>query len=118
MTHQEYLDELAERALAKNQTSSASWRGKVALGEADARPGRYYVTARDAGRNAFLLGPFVQTTWGKEAHARALGQVARVKRLACETFARADFAAYGTAWMPLYGDAPVGKLNGAIGGTR
>ena len=89
--------------------TSASWRGAVALGEADARPGRYYVTAKDGRRTAFLLGPFVQPTWGKQAHARALGEVRRAKRyLNAIGHSEAPWLAYGTAWMPLYGDAPVG----------
>lgn len=98
--------------------TSASWVGRVALGEADARPGRYFVTCRDAGWTAFLLGPFVQPTWGKQAHARALGEVRRARRYVAEHHRGGHFMAYGTAWMPLTGEAPVGKLNALIGGGR
>lgn len=94
--------------------TDASWVGRVAEVEADARPGRYYVTARDAGRTAFLLGPFVQRTWGKQAHARALGAVRRARRYVQEMDSRADFWSFGTVWVPLYGDAPAGKLNGKV----
>ena len=100
--------------LAVDADSSASWRGRVALGEADARPGRYYVTARDErGRHAFLLGPYVQPTYGKEAHARALAEV-RVARRIVEDLNLNPFAAltFGTCWTPLYGSAVEGKLNG------
>ena len=95
---------------------SAAWQGRVKLAEADARPGRYYVTCRDArGRTAYLVGPFTQSTYGKEAHARALGALRSAKRIAGEVFWReAPWLTYGTAWMPLYGAAPVGKLNGIL----
>lgn len=106
---------MEERQVGARLSTDASWNGRVALAEADARPGRYYVTARDAGRTAFLLGPFTQASWGKEAHARALGQVRAAKRFCSERFDRAAFFAYGTVWVPLYGDAPVGKLNDLIG---
>lgn len=103
---------------ARRLSTDASWNGRTRLVEADARPGRYYVTARDGGRTAFLLGPFVQPSWGKEAHARALGEVRRARRFCSENFARADFFAYGTAWTPLTGPAVVGRLNGLIGGGK
>ena len=95
-------------------TTTAAWVGKVRLAEADARPGRYYVTARDGGRTAFLLGPFTQPTWGKEAHARANGALAAARRYCSDNFAKGPFFQYGTCWMPLLGPAPEGKLNGKV----
>ena len=93
---------------------SASWNGKTALSEADAKPGRYYVTCRDSrGRTAYLLGPFTQQSWGKDAHARALGMVRDARRLTIKRYADRDtaFATWGTAWLPLIGTAPAGLLN-------
>lgn len=95
---------------------SASWEGKVKLSEADARPGRYYVTARnERGQTAYLLGPFVQHGYGKTAHAQALGRLRAAKRYIIDHHMDA-FASlsYGTAWMPLYGKAPIGKLNDLV----
>ncbi len=97
---------------------SASWDGKVQLAEADARPGRYYVTCKDSsGRKvAYLLGPFEQHGYGKGGHARALGMVQVARRYVNEHYSDRDtaFASFGTAWVPLYGKAPAGKLNGVI----
>lgn len=99
--------------------TDASWDGKVAEVEADARPGRYYVTLQEGGRTAFLLGPFVQPTWGKQAHARALGEVRRARRYVLEHYpGRESFGGFGTCWLPLLGEAPAGKLNAALGGGR
>ena len=113
MTKQEYEAQIEERFLAVNQDSSASWRGRVALSEADGRPGRYYVTARnERGQTAFLLGPFTQPTLGQSGHARALGLVRKARRIVHDlNLDRSNSFSYGTAWMPLYGAAPVGKLN-------
>lgn len=97
-------------------TQSAAWQGKVRFAEADARPGHYYVTAKDErGRVAYLLGPFTQHSFGKEAHARALGQLQAAKHQISETYSSSAWWTFGTAWMPLYGSAPVGKLNTAMG---
>lgn len=82
--------------------------------DADGRPGRYYVTIRDGrGRTCFALGPFVQLSPGQNAHARALLEVRRVRRLVAGLGLDGwhDWS-YGTAWLPLYGAAPVGKFNG------
>lgn len=96
----------------------AAWLGRVALCEADARPGRYYVTRRnDAGKTAFLLGPFNQPSYGKEGHARALGRLRAAKRYIGETYPNSAFWTFGTAWIPLYGRAPVGKLNDVLEGS-
>lgn len=95
-------------------TTDAAWVGRVRLAEADSRPGRYYVTARDAGKTAFLLGPFTQPTWGKEAHARANGALCAAKRYVSDNFTRGHFFTFGTCWVPLYGNAPTGKLNDLI----
>jgi len=99
--------------------TDSSWKGRVRLVEADARPGRYYVACRDGGRPAFLLGPYTQSSWGKQAHARALGEVRRARRYVDENYrdGRGVFFSYGTAWMPLYGPAPSGKLNDLIGAS-
>lgn len=120
MTREELQASIDARNAERDRETSASWRGKVALAEADARPGRYYVTARDGRRTSFLLGPFVQPTLGKSAHARALGEVRRARRYVSANYrdGRGDFFAYGTAWLPLTGAAPVGKLNALIGGGR
>ena len=59
-------------------------------GEPDPQPGNYYVTARDGGRNWFLLGPLAH-------HEVALRMVARVKELAHEADGYSVFYSYGTA---------------------
>lgn len=91
---------------------SAFWEGRVRLSEADARTGHYYVTCRDGRKTAFLLGPFTQTTMGKEAHARALGYVRAAKRIVQELDLRnGPWLEYGTARIDLCGSPPAGKLN-------
>lgn len=71
----------------------------------DARPGHYYVTARDSrGRTAFLLGPYTQQRHGQTAHARALANVLRAKRWADENTREGRLfpdLLYGTARLPL-----------------
>lgn len=93
--------------------SPAFWRGSVALSEADGKPGRYYVTARnERGQTAFLLGPFVQPTLGQAGHARALGSVRKVRHYCNENHLNPFNAlTFGTARLDLFGNAPVGKLN-------
>lgn len=103
----------SNRLLAVDADSSASWRGSVALGEADGKPGRYYVTARnERGQTAYLLGPFVQPTLGQQGHARALGAVRKARRY-CDEHHLNPFneLAFGTGRLSLYGEAPTGKLN-------
>lgn len=96
-------------------SGSASWKGRVSLAEADGKPGRYYVTARDErGRTAFLLGPFVQPTLGQAGHARALGAVRDARRYVLDHYPRSMGWAFGTSRLPLYGKAPVGKLNDVL----
>jgi hypothetical protein len=95
--------------------ADASWRGKVALGEADAKPGRYYVTVWDGRRAGYLLGPFVQHGWGKEGHARALGLVADARRYVQAHHTDSHWWSFGTVRVPLFGPAPAGKLNDLIG---
>lgn len=100
--------------------SSASWRGAVALAEADARPGAYYVTARDErGRTAYLVGPFMQRKPGQTAHAQALGLVRRAKReLQRMHYREAPWLVYGTARIArLSAPLPTGKLNQLIEGA-
>jgi hypothetical protein len=93
----------------------AAWQGRVRLADADARPGRYYVTCRDDhGRTAFLLGPFNQPTYGQQGHARALGRLRAAKHHVIENYPRSAFWTFGTAWMPLIGSAPIGKLNAVL----
>ena len=97
--------------------SSASWRGKVALAEADGKSGHYYVTAKDErGRTAFLLGPFTQPTLGQSGHARALSAVRKARRYCNDNGLNPYNAlAFGTARIPLIGVAlPVAKLNDRI----
>lgn len=96
---------------------SASWNGKVALSEADARPGAYYVTARDeSGRTAYLLGPFIQLKPGQTAHAQALGLARRARRYVSANFSsvRTMGYTYGTARIAKFTQIPSGKLNGLI----
>lgn len=92
---------------------SASWDGRVALAEADAKPGHYYVTARKTtGQTAFLLGPFTQRKPGQTAHAQALGYVRAARRLVHELNSReAPWLVYGTSRLELCGSPIVGKLN-------
>lgn len=96
---------------------SASWNGKVALAEADGKPGHYYVTAKDErGRTAFLLGPFTQPVIGQSGHARALAAVRKARRY-CNDHNLNPFneLAFGTCRVPLLGaTVPVGKLNDRI----
>lgn len=88
----------------------------VRLADADARPGRYYVTVRSRGSYVLALGPFTQPRLGKEAHARALAAVERVRRYVTryDRSPHAPWYEYGTAWTPLYGPAEEGKLNTAL----
>ncbi len=99
---------------------SASWNGAVAEVEADSLPGRYYVTARDErGRMAYLLGPFVQATYGKQAHCRALAAVRDARRYVVDNVRDGVWFTFGTARLSLFGDAPAGKLNEVLErGTR
>lgn len=93
----------------------ASWHGLTALAEADAKPGRYYVTARDeTGRTAFLVGPFMQPTWGREGHARALGALRAARRYVADNYPRSMGWTFGTSRISLYDPAPAGKLNGLL----
>jgi len=96
--------------------ASASWRGAVALAEADALPGAYYVTCRrEDGRTAFLLGPFVQRTPGQNAHAQALGLVHKARRYVQEKGAdHFHSLTYGTARVARFTNLPTGKLNDAL----
>lgn len=116
MTPDEYAAALAVNRLAVNQTSSASWRGRVALAEADARPGAYYVTTKDErGRTAYLLGPFVQHRPGQTAHARALGYVRRARLHIFDNYPRSHEWTFGTARIARIGaPLPTGKLNAAL----
>ena len=96
-------------------SGSASWRGRVALAEADAKPGHYYVTVRKPdGRTALALGPFTQRRPGKEAHAQALGYVRRVRRFVQERNLGGPHTAwltFGTSRIDIVGTPPVGRLN-------
>ena len=98
-------------------TTDAAWDGKIRLAEADAKPGHYYVTCRDErGRTAYLLGPFTQTTYGQQAHARALGALQRTKRYVSRKYSNSAWWTYGTARVPLLGaPVPTGKLNEIVG---
>jgi hypothetical protein len=95
---------------------TASWNGAVALAEADAKPGHYYVSVRDArGRHALVLGPFTQRRPGRDAHARALGRVRDVRRyIGKHDWRNAPWLEYGTAHLELGPDPPRGKLNDAL----
>lgn len=96
--------------------ASASWEGKVRLADADGKPGRYYVTARnERGQTAYLLGPFNQPTYGQSGHARALGAVRKVKRHTVDNYTNGIWWTFGTSRVSLHGAAPVGKLNEVIG---
>jgi hypothetical protein len=67
-------------------------------------PGGFYVTAKDHGRTAWLLGPYA-------THEEALGLVAEAKVLArAATGCRSDFWAFGTSRVA-GGERPAGKLN-------
>lgn len=102
-----------------NQNTSlsvdAAWLGKVREVEADARPGRYYVTCRnERGQTSYLLGPFTQHGYGKQGHAQALGNLRAAKRYVSDRYTNSAWWTFGTCWMPLYGKAPVGKLNNVL----
>jgi hypothetical protein len=56
--------------------------------------GDFYVTAKDAGRTGFLLGPY-------EDARDALANVDRGRDLACGVDDRAVFYAFGTARAPI-----------------
>lgn len=76
--------------------------------EPDTKPGNYYVTATDAGRVAFLAGPY------RDDHAAALAMVDTVQRVAIEMNREAFWYAYGTVRVdPDIYDKP-GKLNDYI----
>ena len=96
---------------------SASWNGKVALAEADAKPGDYYVSVRnERGQTALVLGPFRQTRPGRDAHAKALGSVRDVKRYIGEhDWRNAPWITYGTCRVDICGTPVRGKLNEALG---
>jgi len=70
----------------------------------DGENGGYYTSARDAGRTAFLVGPF-------DTHAEALAWVDRTRAKAEEVNARAVFYAFGTVRMK-DGYREPGRLNG------
>ncbi|GIV03662.1 MAG: hypothetical protein KatS3mg015_2492 [Fimbriimonadales bacterium] len=92
----------------------AWWHGRVALREADAKPGHYYVSVRDGLRLALVLGPFTQPApGGQYGHARALGYVRKVRRYVEE---RDHFGryTYGTARLPLTEQPPSGSLNDVL----
>lgn len=84
--------------------------------DADSRPGLYYVTARNGsgGKVVPLIGPFVQRSPGKEAHARALAQVDAARAHAIRHYdggGYASFALYGTVRMcPFMSNPPVGRF--------
>jgi len=59
--------------------------------EPDSKQGNYYVTATDAGRVAFLVGPY------RDDHAAALAMVDTARRIAPEVDRAAIWYAYGTA---------------------
>lgn len=94
---------------------TASWHGKVAFSEADAKPGHYYVTIRDQrGRVSYALGPFTQPKLGQNAHAQALGRVASVRRYVNREYQMGCWWEYGTARIDLCGSPPLGKLNNVL----
>jgi len=75
--------------------------------EPDPRPGRYYVSARDGGKHAYLLGPF-------PTHPEALAQVDRAWAKALEMYPReATWCGFGTCRLrdDWCGPAPWGILN-------
>lgn len=77
----------------------------------DGKPGFYYVTARDRGRTAVLLGPFEQHRPGTLAHRQALGAVTACRRAVQRTYSDAAFATFGTCRLPLdYPNPPAGRL--------
>lgn len=65
---------------------------------------RYYVSVMDAGRYAFLLGPF-------DTHEEALAHVDAANRKACEVDPRAHWYAFGTAKLKDQESYPDGVLN-------
>lgn len=91
--------------------------GGYGLRKQTRKPGHYYVTCRDdRGRTAFLLGPFTQTTYGQQAHARALGALQRTKRYVSRKYSNSAWWTYGTVRVPLMGGpVPEGKLNEIVG---
>lgn len=95
---------------------SASWDGAVALAEADALPGHYYVTVQSRGKTVLALGPFTQRRPGKDAHCRALGAVRALRRYVAEhdRSPHAAWYAYGTSRLPLQSAPPAGALNGKV----
>ncbi len=92
---------------------SASWDGRVALHEADAKPGHYYVTVSSQGKTVLALGPFTQRRLGKEAHAQALGLMRRVRRYvqAHDHSPHSAWYEFGTSRLEVCGNPPQGKLN-------
>lgn len=77
----------------------------------DGKPGHYYVTARDRGRTALLLGPFTQHKPGTLAHRQALGAILACKReVRRRGYTDTGFESYGTCRMPLGGTPRTGKL--------
>lgn len=74
----------------------------------DRRPGKYYVTAVDAGRVALLAGPFT-------SHEAALARVEPSKRTAQKVNDRAAWWAYGTSRDKCAASLPAGKLNEFLG---
>lgn len=73
----------------------------------DTKPGFYYVTARDGGRTALLVGPF------EDDHAQALALVDAGRRAAEEVDSRAVFWWFGTCRSDT--DLGPGKLNAKLG---
>lgn len=93
--------------------SSASWRGRVALAEADGKPGHYYVSIIDRhGRTCLALGPFTQLKPGQTAHAQALGLTRKVRHHV-RNYTEAAWWRYGTCRLDLCSKPPRGKLNDA-----
>ena len=61
--------------------------------EPDPRPGAYYVSVVDAGRNCLLAGPY-------PTHQEALDLLDKANNIACSLDPRAHFYAYGTCRLP------------------
>lgn len=74
----------------------------------DTQPGDYYVTLRDDGRTAFLLGPY------RDDHEAALANVGRARAYVQAHYPRAVWWSFGTCRIDSSGSSPVGKLNGIL----
>lgn len=66
----------------------------------DNQPGNYYVSTRDGGRFALLLGPF------RNDHQAALDMVDAVKEKYQEIDSKGVFYSFGTARRPLNDTVP------------